>query len=679
MAGAAGWSTSQAERSSAPIRPAVTQIESHRIMQVDRGGYSSGSSAGGWDTAGAERLPAFNDVCPISTGSSQDCGGRLNGARGAPPGCPQVVENGDLLTVHESSEPMSPVVTELEPHTPLCVIAMEELSDGTKRARIVRHTPTQAAPPLGWVTAKTADGRALLHYFARPLYEIIVPTKVRHHAKTDSRPICLLPPGMRVHVVDNCRVGKVNRARVALADQDEPLGWLSVLTVAGVRTIHSLDAPSPWTPPASLPTSSQRPQRAPGDMKWGSAVPGQNSFYFSTIANRPQPRAESSRKLPASADLPAPRSPSTASLGSGTPSSPPSVSPVSPRARFKALSMATPAPATAATAPATAASSAVDVPTPARRSSFALQGLLRKVMAAEALATPAKAKSSGTPAKPTADFAALVKAAVKEFWCPGGGLTSKSAHITVEEACTQILGLYADQKSNVFRTSDVQAAVALLEKRASEEDKIANGTSLSAQIGEILAGRGAKKLDDLLCDWDPNGDGSVTKQEFRVCVRKLFKKLPDTREVDGLFVDLDSDGGGELSMAELKVAFKKMIAAHNNRKAAHDNAMAKATAFRERAKALREGSIACAVRASEAACVAFQEVGKSGSLNSQLGDVINSKGMKASDVATKWDASGDGELDKKEVIVQALCHARPCRRARISLHALFLRASLGCT
>jgi len=28
--------------------------------------------------------------------------------------------------------------------------------------------------------------------------------------------------------------------------------------------------------------------------------------------------------------------------------------------------------------------------------------------------------------------------------------------------------------------------------------------------------------------------------------------------------------------------------------------------------------------------------------------MINSKGWKANDVATKWDASGDGELDKKE-------------------------------
>jgi len=218
----------------------------------------------------------------------------------------------------------------------------------------------------------------------------------------------------------------------------------------------------------------------------------------------------------------------------------------------------------------------------------------------------------------------------------------------VEEACTQILAFYADRKSNVFRTSDVEAAVALLEERALEEETVANGTSLSAQIGEVLAGRGTKKLDDLLRDWDPNGDGSVTKQEFRVCVRKLFKKPPDTRETDALFAALDSDGGGELNMEELKSALKKMIAAHNNRKATHAIAMAKVTTFHERAKALREGSIASAVRASEAACLAFQEVRKLGSLGSQLGEVINSKGMKASDVATKWDASGDGELDKKE-------------------------------
>ena len=41
----------------------------------------------------------------------------------------------------------------------------------------------------------------------------------------------------------------------------------------------------------------------------------------------------------------------------------------------------------------------------------------------------------------------------------------------------------------------------------------------------------AIRIDDLVKEWDPNSDGSVTKQEFRVCVRKLFKKAPGVKEV----------------------------------------------------------------------------------------------------------------------------------------------------
>ena len=124
---------------------------------------------------------------------------------------------------------------------------------------------------------------------------------------------------------------------------------------------------------------------------------------------------------------------------------------------------------------------------------------------------------------------------------------------------------------------------------------------------------------------------------------------PDGKEVDTLFASLDEDGGGELDMKELKASLKKMMAAHANRKALTAAAMAKVAAKREQATALKEGSIAAAVRASEEAVARLEALRKKSSIDSQLGDAINNKGLKASDVATKWDASGDGELDKKEV------------------------------
>ena len=157
-----------------------------------------------------------------------------------------------------------------------------------------------------------------------------------------------------------------------------------------------------------------------------------------------------------------------------------------------------------------------------------LTSLLSTAVAAEGMAVPAAPAQAG---ESRLDFASLVKAAVKEFSCPGSGLGPKSAHFAVEDAGKAILALYADKKSNVFRVSDVEAECAIYERAAEKEEKAASATSLSAQIGEVLSAKGAKKLDDLVKEWDPNSDGSVTKQEFRVCVRKLFKKAPDVKEV----------------------------------------------------------------------------------------------------------------------------------------------------
>ena len=153
-------------------------------------------------------------------------------------------------------------------------------------------------------------------------------------------------------------------------------------------------------------------------------------------------------------------------------------------------------------------------PAPAKKSGVrklgGLKSLLSKAVANEGVVVPtstAPVNGGGEPS--SSDFASLVKAAVKEFSCPGSGLSIKSAHVAVEDACSAILALYADEKSNVLRTIDVDAAVAKYEQAALDEERAANGTSLSAQIGEVLSAKGAKKLDDLVKEWDPNSDASA--------------------------------------------------------------------------------------------------------------------------------------------------------------------------
>ena len=58
---------------------------------------------------------------------------------------------------------------------------------------------------MGWVTAVTAVGEALLHILSRPVYEVTTAAKVRRRSDTLSRYACQLVPGTRLHVVETRR------------------------------------------------------------------------------------------------------------------------------------------------------------------------------------------------------------------------------------------------------------------------------------------------------------------------------------------------------------------------------------------------------------------------------------------------------------------------------------------
>ena len=49
-------------------------------------------------------------------------------------------------------------------------------------------------------------------------------------------------------------------------------------------------------------------------------------------------------------------------------------------------------------------------------------------------------------------------------------------------------------------------------------------TSISLQLAEALRGKDALPVDELMRVWDPNKDGSISKLEFRVNVRKRWAK-----------------------------------------------------------------------------------------------------------------------------------------------------------
>ena len=60
----------------------------------------------------------------------------------------------------------------------------------------------------------------------------------------------------------------------------------------------------------------------------------------------------------------------------------------------------------------------------------------------------------------------------------------------------------------------------------------------------------AVRVIDLFRDWDEDGDGVVSKREFRRAMPMLGLQVP-AHEVDALFDSWDPDGSGELELNEL--------------------------------------------------------------------------------------------------------------------------------
>ena len=165
---------------------------------------------------------------------------------------------------------------------------------------------------------------------------------------------------------------------------------------------------------------------------------------------------------------------------------------------------------------------------------------------------------------------------------------------------------------------------------------------MSIRLGEALQAQGIK-LSELMRNWDPNGDGEITKMEFRQNVRKLLDK-PDVKDIDSLFDTIDQDKGGSLDTGELKAALKKL---QND---AATNASG-ANATRERAAFLRKRAdearkVALTTREYEGARDEQSRLEKNKPLGARIGAWLEAKSV--TEVMSKWDKSGDGKLDKAE-------------------------------
>jgi len=95
---------------------------------------------------------------------------------------------------------------------------------------------------------------------------------------------------------------------------------------------------------------------------------------------------------------------------------------------------------------------------------------------------------------------------------------------------------------------------------------MAGEPTLAGRIGKVLSARNFKvglvREPENRGGWDSNGDGCISKLEWRQVVRKLGSGLqatPDER-LDALFDELDTDHGDSLDLKECEAALKRMIA-----------------------------------------------------------------------------------------------------------------------
>jgi Ca2+-binding EF-hand superfamily protein len=178
----------------------------------------------------------------------------------------------------------------------------------------------------------------------------------------------------------------------------------------------------------------------------------------------------------------------------------------------------------------------------------------------------------------------------------------------------QIVSLQADLKQAKEVAAAMVKEIAALKAKLPPPPKKVVGLQLSGkgtmpeQIAAALASQSAR-VTDLFRSWDKDGDGEVSKAEFRKAIPALGIVV-DECYVDELFDMWDADGGGSLAPKELK----KLLSG-------------KPPPEKKKLRKLDPAD---------------------GPMSDQLADVLKSQSTRVMDLFRSWDRDGDGEVSKAE-------------------------------
>ena len=177
------------------------------------------------------------------------------------------------------------------------------------------------------------------------------------------------------------------------------------------------------------------------------------------------------------------------------------------------------------------------------------------------------------------------------------------------------------------------------------EDILATATSdLTAKLGEVLQKKFEEgmKSKQFFEELDRNGDGKISKMEWRQCMRDLGMTGPGSaygvKEVDALFYELDQDNNGELELTEVNAGLKKLKLQFISAKAKMTLATETAEACRKRAAQAQ--SAAERVEIFERAHADYKTAVASPSAELRLGALLARRGLKPADAIAKFSRSG---------------------------------------
>ena len=80
---------------------------------------------------------------------------------------------------------------------------------------------------------------------------------------------------------------------------------------------------------------------------------------------------------------------------------------------------------------------------------------------------------------------------------------------------------------------------------------------MADQLRDALV-KEAVRVIDLFWEWDEDGDGTVSKREFRRAIIQLGLEVPPAA-VDELFDSFDKDGGGAINFRELNHLLRRNV------------------------------------------------------------------------------------------------------------------------